>query len=127
MKNILLFSVFSVVALFGCNLNDGISPATNATISAELNWTPDVSSVNMTEVGIASTEVTSGSVFALQNGKGTISWVSDGVEHSTTVDIGGVEEGAGDDVVCEQEGEYQGENVGCVLQFSFSGDKLSIQ
>ena len=73
-------------------------------------------------------------------GKGKIYLESASVEYSKNIDVGnsGEEhdseyegdehegEDSDDAIECEQEGEHEGNNEGCVFSFSFSGDLLTI-
>ena len=120
---VLSLLVISTLTLMGCkNENSG-----NATISAEINWSGDVSNINMASFGIQSSEILQHSIYKLSVGEGTISWKSAGVEHSKTIFINdsGIED-AEHDMECEQDGNYDGDNEACVFSFSFSGNTLSI-
>jgi len=110
------------VFILGCETGNNDSSA----VSAQIIWTQDVSSINMAEVGVAESKISQNSVHELKSGKGTIYWISEGVEYSKTVDIGNMDEGDDDDVECEQEGEHEGENEGCLFSFKFTGENLSI-
>jgi hypothetical protein len=117
-------ALFIFVLFLGCeNVNNADS---SPSVSAEISWTQDVTSINMTEVGVEKTEISQNSVHELHSGEGTIYWISSGVEYSRTIDVGDVEAESDDDIECEQEGEYEGENEGCLFSFTFSGDKLTI-
>jgi hypothetical protein len=121
MRALSLVAVVILIALSSCNTNkDDINP--NLAIKAQVNWTADVTSINMTQVGVTGLTAQN-SIHALKNGKGTISWrTSDGTEYSKTVDVGGVEPGEVDNIECEQEGD----NEGCIVQLSFTGNQLII-
>ena len=123
MRSIIPGFFLLVFAFFlGCSTGNDY----NAAVSAEISWTQDVSSINMTEVGVAESKISQNSVHELKSGKGTIYWISDGVEYSKTLDIGNEAEGDEGDIECEQEGEHEGENEGCLFSFAFSGEELAI-
>lgn len=123
MRTIMYAGSLLISALFlGCDTGH----STNSVISAQISWSEDVSDINMTEVGLAKSEISQNSIHELQPGQGTVYWTSSGTEYSRTIDIGGIEEGVDDNVECEQEGEHEGENEGCLFSFTFSGDQLSI-
>ena len=117
-------TLFISVFFLGCNTGNNSNPSPS--VSAEISWTQDVTSINMAEVGVAKSEISQNSIHKLQSGKGTIYWISSGVEYSKTIDIGDVEEGDDDNIECEQEGEHEGENEGCLFSFTFSGEELAI-
>ena len=120
------YTIFIFVFFLGCDTGNNDNANPSPSVSAEISWTQDVTSINMTEVGVAKAEISQNSIHELQSGKGTIYWVSSGVEYSRTIDVGNVEGESDDGIECEQEGEYEGENEGCLFSFTFSGDGLSI-
>ncbi|MEO6347803.1 MAG: hypothetical protein ABIO60_07820 [Aquaticitalea sp.] len=100
---------------------------TDATISAKINWSEDVTNLDMSALGIGTTQLEQNTVYNLKKGTGTISWKSAGVEHSETINVrdSGIED-SDDNVECEQEGEHEGDNVGCLFSLSISEDALLI-
>ena len=118
---------FFILALIGCDTGNNVdSSNVNPPITAQISWTQDVTEINMTEVGVVTSEISQNSIFELKPGRGDIYWVSSGVEYSRSIDVGNVEENSEDGIECEQEGEHEGENEGCLFSFSFSGDMLTI-
>ena len=128
MRTTLVCCMFLFVFIIGCDTGDNSNPSisSNSSISAEINWTQDVTDINMTEVGVQKSDITQNTIKELQNGKATIYWTSKEIEYSRSVNIGDVEEGSDDNIECEQEGENEGENEGCLFSFTFSGDQLTI-
>jgi len=126
MKNNLIIILLISVALiqFGCSQSDDES---QSDISAMIDWTQDVSEINLIEFGVNSADFSKTNLYKLTPGKGTISWVSSGVTYSKDINVksSGIEDSE-NDIECEQEGEYEGENEGCVFSFSFSGNTLAI-
>lgn len=124
----MLFSF--ILILSGCdNVNDVNND--NPTISAEISWTQDVTSINMVAVGIGASKISQNIIYELKPGMGKIYWVSEGVDYSKNIEVGSSEDGneseeSDNNVECEQEGEHEGENEGCIFSFSFSGDALTI-
>ena len=120
--------LFVVLCVFnGCNTgSEG-----GRLIYAEVDFTQDVSGINMSDVGVTSPEIIQNETYELKQGSGTVYWVSSGVEYSRDIEIGDSEhenqgEEPGADIECEQEGEHEGENEGCVFSFLFSKDMLAI-
>ena len=122
MRTALIGCMFIFIFVIGCDTGD----IANQSISAEISWTPDVTSINMAEVGVSKEEFSQNSIHELKYGKGTIYWISSGKEYSRTIDVGNVEGESEDGIECEQEGEHKGENEGCLFSFTFSGNGLSI-
>jgi len=121
----LLFGLLFIFALIqsGCESENN----ENATISAKITWSEDVKSINMEALGIETTDILQNNIYELVPGEGTISWESEGVMYSKTINVrnSGIEDSE-NDIECEQEGEHEGENEGCVFSFSYSGNELSI-
>lgn len=128
MRTALIGCMFIFVFVLGCDSGDiaNSSISANPSISAEISWTQDVTNINMIEVGVEKSEISQNSIHELRSGKGTIYWISTGVEYSRTIDVGNVEGESEDGIECEQEGEHEGENEGCLFSFTFSGAGLTI-
>ncbi|MFC2085513.1 hypothetical protein ACFLS9_10675 [Bacteroidota bacterium] len=128
MRTALIGCMFIFVFVLGCDTGDiaNTSESDNPSISAKISWTQDVTNINMIEVGVEKSKISQNSIHELRIGKGTIYWISAGIEFSKTIDVGNVEGESDDDIECEQEGEYEGENEGCLFSFTFSGDGLTI-
>ena len=107
----------------GCNKSEQV----NQSLSVHLNWTTDVTLIDMAAFGLKSSEISQNKTYELLPGEGIVYWESAGVEYSKkmTVSTSGIRD-AENDLECEQEGENEGENEACVFSFSFSGDALSI-
>ena len=125
MRTLFFGSVLFIFAFIqsGCNKADDL----NQIISANLNWTQDVTAIDMSAFGIETAEISQNKNYELLPGEGSIYWVSAGVEYSKNINVvnSGIEDSENDND-CEQEGEHEGENEGCVFSFSFSGNSLSI-
>jgi len=122
MKNSLsgfLLFLLAIVLISCSNSEDNDMSA----VSAKISWTQDVQDINMVAFGLKTSEISQNSTFNLVAGKGEIKWVSSGVEYSKRIDVG---DSSIDDIECEQEGEHEGENIGCLFSLSFSGDVLTI-
>ena len=122
MKNNLsgfLLFLLAVLQISCSNSNDNDISA----VSAKINWTQDVQEINMIDFGLETSDISNNNTHTLVAGRGTIKWLSSGVEYSKNVNIG---DSNIDDIECEQEGENEGENEGCLFSLSFSGDKLTI-
>ena len=122
MKNILFgFLLFlHAVVLISCSNSDDNEMSV---VSAKISWTQDVQEINMVDFGLKTSDILQNNTYTLVASKGTIKWSSSGVEYSKKIDIG---DSNIDDIECEQEGEHEGENEGCIFSLSFSGDMLTI-
>jgi len=112
-------SLFTIV-LFSCSNSDDNDISA---VSAQISWTQDVQEINMVDFGLKTSDISQNNTYTLVAGKGTIKWSSSGVEYSKKINIG---DSNIDDIDCEQEGEHEGENEGCLFSLSFSGDTLII-
>ena len=118
----LMLLMFTLVQS-GCSNSDNV----DQTLFANLNWTQDVTAIDMGAFGMEGSEISQNTTYKLLPGEGTIYWVSAGVEYSKNINVRNSRiEDSDNDIECEQEGEHEGENEGCVFSFSFSGDALSI-
>ena len=122
MKNILsvfLIFLFAFVQISCSNSDDNDISA----VSAQISWTQDVQEINMVDFGLKNSDISQNNTYTLVAGKGTIKWLSSGVEYSKNINVG---DSNIDDIECEQEGEQEGENEGCLFSLSFSGETLII-
>ena len=129
MRHTVLASLLLAVALGLGSCGGGAGGGTSDVggyVYAKVNWTADVTGLSMVDVGVADSELSNGGVYPLEYGQGTVYWTNSGTGYSRALNVGFSGGGEGDDVECEQEGEHEGENAGCMFALDFVGDTLSI-